>query len=694
MRNLNEISVQFLKGVGPARKKLFENLGVRTVEDLLYLFPRRYEDRTKLTPLSQLKVGEYQTVTGKVMARGARQSWYTRKHVYETVIEDGKGRLFAVWFNQPYLDRYFKVGKLVVLFGKVEIYKNRFQMVSPEYELLNTDEDQSLSMGRIVPIYPLTRGMTERYLRKIMRACLDRYRDENHDILPVWLRNKHRLLNIQHSLENIHFPQNAENQVAAQRRISFEEFFLFQISVILRRQSIVRKEGIAHNVTIEDFKEFSQIFPFALTAAQQRVMREIASDMQRPVPMLRLLQGDVGSGKTLVALWGCVVASRNGYQAAIMAPTEILARQHAEKISALLPKGSFCDLKVGLLVNSLPKSQKDATLSAVKKGDIDILVGTHALLSEGVDFKNLSFVVIDEQHKFGVRQRAVFSAKGKNPDVLVMTATPIPRTLSLTLFGDLDVSVLDEMPKGRGKTVTRVFSQEKAEEVYQIVREQVARGEQVYIVYPIIEESEKLDLKAAEVMFDHFTKHEFKNFKLGLIHGQMKKDESDQVMKKFKNNEIQILVATTVLEVGVDVPNANVMVIEHAERFGLAQLHQLRGRIGRGERDALCLLISDPETDEAHQRLQAICSTTDGFKIAEQDLLIRGPGHYFGRHQHGLNELRFANPVTQIDILELARKEAEELIHRDPNCHEPPHQILMAVIRKRYPTYLDFAEAG
>lgn len=694
MSSLSQSSVQYLKGVGPARKKLFENLGVLSLEDLLYLFPRRYEDRTKMTPLSQLKVGEFQTVTGRVMARGGRQSWYTRKHVYETVIGDDKGRLFAVWFNQPYLERYFQVNQQVILYGKVDVFNNRLQMVSPEYELIDSEEDQRLNMGRIVPIYPLTRGMSQRYLRKIMRACLDRYRDDMEDILPVWLRNKQHLPNIHRSLENIHFPENSEQQLAAQERVSFEEFFLFQLSIIKRRQSIVRKEGIAHAISLELLKQFVQSLPFPLTTAQNRVIREITADMQKPSPMLRLLQGDVGSGKTLVALWGCLAAVRSGYQAAIMAPTEILARQHYMTVKSRLANGSFADLRIGLLVNSMKKNDKDETLTSLKNRKIDILIGTHALLTETVDFACLSFIVIDEQHKFGVQQRALLSAKGRNPDVLVMTATPIPRTLSLTLFGDLDVSVLDELPPGRGQVITRAFTSEQVQEVYAVMRDQVSRGEQCYIVYPIIEESETLDLKAAEKMFARFSRQEFKNFQLGLIHGQMKREESDETMRKFKNKEIQILVATTVLEVGVDVPSANVMVIEHAERFGLSQLHQLRGRIARGGRDGLCLLVADPVTEEARQRIEAILSTRDGFKIAEQDLLIRGPGHYFGRHQHGLNELRFANPVTQVKILEKARHEAEELIHRDPDFQEGPHRLLFEVIKKRYPSYLDFAEAG
>ena len=696
MKSLRETSVQFLKGVGPAKNKLLANLGVATIEDLFYVFPRRYEDRTSITPIAKIKLGEMQTVTGKVIERGGRRTWFTKKHVYETVIDDGSGRLFAVWFNQPYLEYYFKTGADVVLYGKVEIYKKRLQMIAPEYEIINPD-DANLNIGRIVPIYPLTRGITHRYLRKIIYHGLERYQDDLKDILPVRLRNKHRLLNIKRSLENLHFPETLALQEEAHRRISFEEFFLFQLSVVKRRMSMVAKPGVEHKIDLKLINEFTKNLPFVLTKAQQRAIHEIAGDMQKNAPMLRLLQGDVGSGKTLAALFGCVAAYHNACQSAVMAPTEILARQHYENIRALLAKGAFKDLKVALLVSSITLKEREQIIQQLKNGKINLVVGTHALLSEGVDFKNLSFVVIDEQHKFGVKQRALLSTKatnGRNPDILVMTATPIPRTLSLTLYGDLDLSVLDEMPPGRGRVDTKFYSRESAEEVYKIIRTKVKEGLQAYIVYPLVEESETLDLKAAKEMYQHFAKKEFKEFKVGLVHGQMKRGDAEKVMENFKNKKINILVSTTILEVGVDVPNANLMVIEHAERFGLSQLHQLRGRIGRGSQNALCLLIGEPLTEDSKARIDVICSTTDGFKIAQQDLLIRGPGHYFGRHQHGLNELKFANPITQIDILELARKEAMELIHQDPNLKESENQILQKEIQRRYPTYLEMVEAG
>ncbi len=694
---LSEMSIQYIKGVGPARKKLFANLGVETVEDLLYLFPRRYEDRTQMIPIAQVKLGEMQTVSGKVMIAAGRQTWFSKKKVYEMVVDDGTGRLFCVWFNQPYLQYYFKEGIGVVLYGKIEIYKNRLQMVSPEYEIIEANEPgENLNAGRIVPIYPLTRGMTQRYVRKITRACLERFKDEIRDILPVSLRNKLKLANLHRSIENLHFPETLTEQEDAFRRVSFEEFFLFQISVILRRMSIVQKKGIAHRITGEFVEKFSNAFPFKLTAAQTRVIGEISRDMMKDPPMLRLLQGDVGSGKTVVALFGCAAAHENGHQSAIMAPTEILARQHFEKISEMVMgfKEELFRPRVCLLTSSVPPKERDKILRDIKEGSVDIVIGTHALLSEAVAFKNLSFVVIDEQHKFGVKQRALLSTKGTNPDVLIMTATPIPRTLCMTLYGDLDTSVLDEMPPGRGKITTKLFPQANSEEVYKSIKEMVKTGKQVYIVYPLIEESDALELKAAEKMFADFQKNAFGECRVGLAHGQLKKKDAAAVMADFKNKKLDILVATTVVEVGVDVPNASVMVIEHAERFGLSQLHQLRGRIGRGKEDALCILISDPETEGSQARLEAILKTTDGFKIAEYDFKIRGPGQYFGRHQHGLNELRVADPIAQVDILELARKEALELVHMDPQLAQPEHMVIKETIRKRYPEYLKMVEAG
>ncbi len=693
MRPLNEMSIQYIKGVGPARKKLFSQLGVETVEDLFYLFPRRYEDRRQMTPIKNLVAGEWYTIKGTVMARGGHRTWFTKKHVFEAAVEDEGAHLTCVWFNQPYLDNYFKPGSRVVLHGKVDTYKNRLQMVAPEYEIIAA-QDETLSLGRIVPIYPLTRGMTQRYLRRIMKFCLDHYALQLRDDLPESLRRKHGLPSLSQSIARIHFSDDSTSQELAQKRVAFEEFFFFQVSVILRRLSLTQKPGVVHQIEDAVLEEFRQAFPFKLTRAQSKVIDQIAKDMRAQSPMLRLLQGDVGSGKTVAAFFGCVAAWRNGRQSTIMAPTEILARQHFESLQGLIKPSSLSGLRMGLLVGSAKKEEKEEIYRQVQSGQIDLLIGTHALLEDVVHFQNLSYVVIDEQHKFGVRQRAILSAKGLNPDILIMTATPIPRTLCLTLYGDLDLSVLDEMPPGRGKVTTRMFRQEQEQEVYQMVRRLVAQGQQAYIIYPLIEESEKLQLKAAEKMFERFVEQEFKEFRLALVHGQMNRKQTQATMEQFRNKNIDILVATTVLEVGVDVPDANVMVIEHAERFGLAQLHQLRGRIGRGQAEAVCLVVADPTTSEAQARLKALLSTNDGFRIAEEDLNIRGPGEFFGRHQHGLNELKVANPLTQLDILELARTEALELTRIDPYLHQGHNVIIRQVIQKRYPAYLVNVEAG
>ncbi len=692
MKSLSDLPIQFIKGVGPAKAKLLANLGVYTVEDFLYLFPYRYEDRSSLIPVAMIKVGEKQTVAGLVLKVGKR-NFYSKTRAFEIAVGDKSGRISCVWFNQPYLDKYFKEGQEIVLYGRVEIFKNRLQMLNPDFELI-APEDRTLNMGRIVPIYSLTKGITQRYLRKTMDSLLETYAGDLKDIIPLEIRRRHKLENIANSIKHIHFPRTIEEELQANSRVAFEEFFLFQICVILRRLSIIEKKGCAHTIDPLLIEDYRKSFSFSLTTDQGKALNEIALDMKKPRPMLRLLQGDVGCGKTIVAFFGCIVAVRNGSQAAIMAPTEILATQHYQKFKSLFVNSSFSNIRLGLLTSRMKKKQKDLLCQQLKSGEIDIIIGTHALLEGTVDFANLSFVVIDEQHKFGVNQRALLSSKGTNPDVLIMTATPIPRTLCLTLYGDLDVSTISELPPGRGKVSTYHFTVEKAEGVYERVRQWVLKGTQAYIIYPLVEESEKLDLKAATESFDHFVQFEFKGFRLALVHGQMDKVEVEETMQKFKRHEIDILVATTILEVGIDVPNANVMLIEHAERFGLSQLHQLRGRIGRSQKDAVCILLGNPTTEEGKARLEAILKTTDGFKIAEYDLEIRGPGHYFGRHQHGINELRVANPITQMDLLQKARLEAGNLIKVDSALLNVEHRSIKSVIKKRYPQYLDRISAG
>ena len=694
MENIHETSVQYIKGVGPSRKKLFAQMGIDTIEDLLFFFPRRYEDRRQMTAIKNLKIGEWYTISGKILKGSGNQAWYTKKHVSRVTLCDEEAQIDGVWFNQPYVSQYLKVDSRVVLYGKVEQYNDRLQMVAPEYEIIDDEEDESLSIGRIVPIYSLTRGLTQRSLRRIIKFCLDQSAGVLKDVLPYTIRNKYGLENLVKSLLNLHFPESFESQKDAYKRVAFEEFFLFQVSVNLRRLSITHKTGIKHKIPEGFCEKFANAFPFSLTGAQKKVIKEIAADMSTASPMHRLLQGDVGSGKTIVAFFGCWAAKENGYQSAIMAPTEILAKQHFDVLSAITKAGLFKKMRVSLLTSSTPEIEKVKIYEEIKIGQIDLLIGTHALIEEDLKFKNLSFVVIDEQHKFGVRQRALLPAKGTNPDTLIMTATPIPRTLCLTLYGDLDISIIDELPPGRGTIKTLHFSEFSAKEVYALLRDRLKEGEQAYIVYPIIEESVKLDLKAAKKMHAQFKEEEFKDFKVGLVHGQMNPKDAQKVMDDFKNKKIDVLVATTILEVGVDVPSATLMVIEHADRFGLSQLHQLRGRIGRGSKDSLCILIADPATPDGKARIDAILSSNDGFRIAEQDLLIRGPGQFFGRHQHGLNELRIADPLTQLDILEKARSEAVGLTKMDPKLEQSQNTVLRKVIERRYPTYLALARAG
>jgi ATP-dependent DNA helicase RecG len=691
MKDLSSIPVQYLKGVGPARARLLANLGVTSVEDLLYLFPRRYEDRRKITPISRLISDGAQTVSGFVRAVGARKGFHRSRHLFEAVIEDDSGRIKCIWFNQSYLEKYLHVGMQLVLYGRVEVFKGHLQMVSPEYEVIDK-QDAVLSTGRIVPVYPLTRGVSQRYLRRLVHSCLEECAGQLLDVIPDDIRSRQSLEPLSFCIRSIHFPEDDKAREAAERRVSFEEFFLFQISVILRRSVLSGRKGCPHVLPAQLLERFRRSLPFSLTDGQLAAIRDISADMIRPRPMLRLLQGDVGSGKTIVSFFGCLAAVTNGFQAAIMAPTEILAEQHFTNFSRYFSGGLFGDLRVVFLSSSRPKKERGELLKAIVEGKVDVVVGTHALIAQDVQFKSLSFVCVDEQHKFGVKQRAVLTAKGMPPDVLVMTATPIPRSLCLTLYGDLDVSVITHRPQGRGQTKTYRFADDQSDSVYQRVAEWVVKGTQAYIVYPIIEESETEDLKAATDMYQRFVSSDFSQLRVGLIHGRLKRDEAKEVMNRFKSQELDVLVTTTVLEVGIDVPNANVMVIENAHRFGLSQLHQLRGRIGRGEKNAVCILLSSASSVDAVRRLDAFVNTHDGFEIAREDLAIRGPGQYFGRQQHGLNDLKVVSPLTQLDLLETARTEAGDLLKTDAGLKK--HSLILQTIRRRYPEYLERILAG
>jgi ATP-dependent DNA helicase RecG len=682
-------SIQYLKSVGPKKRKIFEKLGIKTIEDLLYYFPRRYQDRTNFIPISKIQENQFQAIKGEIFIKGQRQSrrrrWFS---IFEAVVCDSTAKIPVVWFNQPWLKNLFKNGQKVILYGRVERYEGVLQMDSPEFEILEEGEDNSdsLNVTKMVPIYSLTEGLTQRYFRKTVKYALDNFMSGIADPLPYDIRKRQNLLNLAKSLLNIHFPENREIQEAAYRRLAFEEFFLYSIPVSLRKLKRKQKKGVSHKVDEGFIKTLKESLSFNLTNAQNRVLNEIKKDMQLDRPMQRLLQGDVGSGKTVVATIAAMIAINSGWQVAFMVPTEILAKQHYENIKAQILKFSQ-KIHIAMLTSSLATKKKQKIYREASEGKIDLIIGTHALIQEELKFKNLGLVVIDEQHKFGVSQRALLPRKGPNPDILIMTATPIPRTLSMTIYGDLDISVIDELPPARMPVETRVYPEENLPDVYEFVKERVKEGRQIYIVYPIIEESNYLELKSARQMYEYLRKDIFAGFRLGMVHGRLKRVQQEKVMLEFKRGNLDILVATSVLEVGVDVPNASVLVVEHAERFGLSQLHQLRGRIGRGRYQSYCILIAKPQSAEAIARINAISKMKDGFQIAEEDLKIRGPGDFFGHRQHGLSELKIANPITQLSILQEAKQEATKIIEADPQLLMRQNLYIRQRLNMRFPEY-------
>ena len=657
--------LQFLKGVGPRRAADLEHAGLLTLEDLLYRFPLRYEDRSRLQPISSLKSGQTAAVSGRILVSGLRSTRRPGFKIFEAAIDDGTGSLRAVWLNQPYLKDIFTRGQHVVLYGLVELRGSvSLQVTNPQFEILDDEEGETIHTGRVVPVYEKTGTVTPKMQRRLMHDLLQKLPPDLPDPLPEDVRLRLGLPSRYAALMATHFPPSdvsieALNAFAtpAQRRLIFEEAFLFQMGVIARRHAAAAEQKPLA-VTVDDRIRDSAraVLPFKLTNGQKQALKEIVEDLQRPQPMNRLLQGDVGAGKTIVALLAALVAMENGLQVAFMAPTEILAEQHFTNISRLLQASRF---RVALLTGSTGKAARREQLAQVASGAIHLVIGTHALVTGDVAFKQLGLVVIDEQHRFGVLQRAMLREKGLHPDVLVMTATPIPRTLALTAYGDLDVSSIRELPAGRLAIRTAAKPESRREEIYQFVREQLDAGRQAYVIYPLVEESAKIDLKAATEMADHLATEVFPAYKVGLLHGRMKPDAKDRVMKAFLAGELQILVSTTVVEVGVDVPNASVMIVEHAERFGLSQMHQLRGRVGRDRHQSFCfLLYGYPLSDEGRERLKAMTDTTDGFEIAERDLRLRGPGDFFGTRQAGVPTFRMIDLVRDRDLLDTAQQEA------------------------------------
>jgi len=662
--------VRMIKGVGPQRAELLAKRGIYTLEDLLAYLPFRYEDRIHFTPLKEVQPDNIYTVRARVMSGQAVRSMRGRDAIYHLLVQDETGQLPVKFFHGGYLEGRLKPGQLLVLHGKVEIDKlrpARREMINPQMELLSAEGMDSTEVGRIVPIYEAIGTFGSRSIRRAMYSAIQQLDGSLPEVLPPELRARLNFPSRRDAIIYTHFPPAGENIDAlntfrspAQQRLIFEEFFLYQLSMALDRQQKRKENAIAFRVREASVREaLKRMLPFKPTNAQKRVLAEIAADIEKPVPMNRLMQGDVGSGKTIVALQSAVIAIENKTQAALMAPTEILAVQHFLGARRTLEPAGY---KVELLISGLKQAAKSAALERIASGEAQLVIGTHALIEDNVAFARLGFVAIDEQHRFGVLQRKRLmdkaASQGHAPHVLVLTATPIPRTLSLTLYGDLDVSVLDELPPGRTQISTRLTSEPHLPGVWEFLRREVEAGHQGYVVYPVIEES-KLELKAALDEFERLSKQVFPKLKVGLLHGRLSSDEKDDVMQRFRANELQILVSTTVIEVGVDVPNATVMVIEHAERFGLAQLHQLRGRIGRGAAKSTCILVGPIHmTDEARARLDTMVRTSNGFEIAEADLEIRGPGEFFGTRQSGDLGFHVANPVRDREFLEQARREA------------------------------------
>ncbi len=681
--SLRQRAVRYVKGVGPSRAEQLTRLEIRSVEDLLWYAPRRYEDRSRLQTIREVRPGQVATIRSRILAKGLRRLRGGRT-IVQAAVGDATGVLECVWFHQPYLEKFLRVGDELIIHGRVEPRpRSGLQVVHPEIERLEDSSDTEadhgpadlgLNMGRIVPIYPLTEGVSQRWFRRLVKTVLSEETLSVHEVLPDALRQRHQLPPFEWAAQQLHFPETWEDLEAAKRRLIFEELFVMQLILAIRRARLAsRLKPQRYQPDGPLVGAFLRRLPFAMTSSQQQVMNELIEDLCGPHPMLRLLQGDVGCGKTVVAAVLMVMAVQSCRQAAVMVPTELLAEQHARVLREYVePLG----VAVRLVSQGLTVKQRETVITEIARGEAQIVVGTHALIDEAVTFRRLALVVIDEQHKFGVVQRKTLVTKGQQPDVLVMTATPIPRTLALSLYGDLAVSTITQLPPGRLPVRTIWHREAQRTQAYEMIRQQLREGRQGYVVYPLIEATTRQDLKAATEMARSLQAQVFPDARVGLLHGQMRSREKSAILRAFVDGQIHLLVSTVIVEVGLDVPNATVLLIEHPERFGLAQLHQLRGRIGRSCYPSTCLLISETTDELATKRLQAFVETTDGFQLAERDLALRGPGELLGRRQHGWMRFRLADLSRDAELLELARHEATELVAEDPQLRAPTLQRL------------------
>jgi len=684
--------VRFLKGVGPRRAALLANLGIRTVGDALFHLPRDYEDRRRARPIGTLRAGDTAVVSGiisKTQWRPMRSRW---RGILEVTIEDGSGTLTVQWFNaQPTWERNYRVGERLTAYGSVDYYGG-LRMTAPAVTLADRIED-SPEFGRILPLYPLTEGISQRIMRQVTAGALEQAAGRVPDVFPREFCRARELPAIEKALRDVHFPPDLKAAEAARRRLCYEELFLFQTALALRRSALKESGGLSFKVGPNVDRRIRRLFPFKFTPAQDRAIEEVVADMRSERPMNRLLQGDVGCGKTVVAVYAMLAAlaeSSKRHQVALMAPTEILAEQHYLTLKRLLSRAR---VRTALLTSGVDGTRRKQILNGLANSEVDLVVGTHALIQEHVEFHNLALVVVDEQHRFGVRQRLALRQKGPPPDVLIMTATPIPRTLALAYFADMDVSVIDQMPPGRSPVETALYMPEDWDRAFAAARQELAAGHRVFVIYPLVEENRDLDLTSAKEGYRQLSRDTFADYECCLLHGQMPPAAKQQAMDGFRTGRYQVMAATTVVEVGIDVPEATVMIVQHAERLGLAQLHQLRGRIGRGRHPGRCFLLADPNTDVAWRRLTVLTETNDGFRIAEEDLRIRGPGQLFGTRQSGMPEFRvydFSDPA----ILQQARDDAFAVVGADPHLARPEHEPLRRAVLEQYGDRFSLADVG